>query len=78
MAATASYAYVRDKFRAKNYENNPTDTNVNALIDRFRQMNTYQADVMYDNDTWSAALTAQLFTGMSTRYFSDDRSPCSA
>ncbi|WP_116812279.1 TonB-dependent receptor [Steroidobacter cummioxidans] len=72
-AAAASYAYVKDRFSAKNYDNNPNDSNVNALINRFRPMNTYQADIMYDNEKWSAALTAQLFTGMSTRYFTDDR-----
>lgn len=68
-AAKASYAYVSDEFKAKNWANNPDDVNVNALINRFRPTNTYRADVSYGSGRWSAGTTAEYFTGLRDEYF---------
>ena len=73
-AVTASYTYVMDHFAAKDYAINPNDTtNINALINRFRPPNTYEADVVFGMNRFSATLTAQLYTGNDTRYFSDNQ-----
>jgi iron complex outermembrane receptor protein len=71
-AVTASYTYVMEDFKAKEYEINPDDTsNVNALVNRFRPPNTYQADVVYGMNRFSATVSATLYTGNNTAYFSD-------
>jgi iron complex outermembrane receptor protein len=73
-AVAASYTFVMDEFAAKGFELNPDDrTNVNALINRFRPPNTYQADIVFGLDRFSTTLTAQLYTGSDTAYFSDNR-----
>lgn len=71
-AVRASYSYVKDEFAAKNAQNNPDDTNVNALINKYRPSNKYQADVSYWWNRWSATLSAELSTGIDERYFTDD------
>lgn len=68
----ASYAYVSEDFSAKNWRTNPDDTNVNALINRFRPTNTYQGDVSYTEGRWTASGSVQYLTGLADRYFSAD------
>ena len=70
-AAKFSYAYVSEEFQAKNWANNPDDTNVNALINRFRPTNKYQADVSYNAGRWTASTWAEYSTGLREGYFTD-------
>src|SRR5690606_23783300 len=72
-SARLSYAYVSEEFAAKNWENNPEDVNVNAMINRFRPTNTYQGDVDYTRGPLTANAWAQLLTGLRDEYFTDSR-----
>jgi outer membrane receptor for ferrienterochelin and colicin len=70
---SASYAYVMENFHAKNWKNNPDDTNVDAMINSFRPTNKYQMDVMYHKDKWSGDLSTELYSGLNTRYYTNNR-----
>ena len=72
-AARASYSYVMDNYHAKNWRNNPDDTNVDALINSYRAPNVYQFDVMYQQDKWSADLLTEIYSGLNKAYYTDDR-----
>lgn len=73
-AVSASYSWVKDDFAAKGFALNPEQgTNINALINRFRPTNTYQADVIFGMGRFSATLSTALYTGNDTRYFSDNQ-----
>jgi iron complex outermembrane receptor protein len=71
-AAKFSYAYVSEEFAAKNWENNPDDVNVNALINRFRPTNRYLADVSYRAGRWTASAWGEMLTGLRDEYFTAD------
>lgn len=70
---SGSYTAINEEFKAKNFANNPNDTNINALINKFRPRNSYQADVFFRQGRLSASLATQYYTGNDTRYFSDRR-----
>jgi outer membrane receptor for ferrienterochelin and colicin len=70
--ARLSYAYVNEEFEAKNWRTNPDDINVNALINRFRPRNTYQANATYTAGRWTINGWSDFYTGMSERYFTDE------
>ncbi|MGC3981053.1 MAG: TonB-dependent receptor [Steroidobacteraceae bacterium] len=66
----ASYAYVDEKFEARNFAINTADTtNINALINRFRTPRTYQAEAQFTQGKWSANANVQYLTGNDTTYF---------
>lgn len=70
---TASYAYVMEDFHAKNWKNNPDDSNVDAMINNFRPPNKYQMDVLYHKGKWSGNVSAELYSGLDTRYYTNNR-----
>lgn len=70
---SASYAYVWEDFHAKNWRNNPDDTNVDAMINAFRPTQKYQVDIMYRKDKWSGTLFGEIYSGLNTRYYTNDR-----
>jgi iron complex outermembrane receptor protein len=73
-AVAASYTYVMDEFAVKGFAVNPNDaTNINALINKFRPPNTYQADVVFAMHRFSTTVTGQLYTGSDERYFSSNQ-----
>jgi outer membrane receptor protein involved in Fe transport len=74
-SAGLSYSYVFDRHDAKNYQTNSLDKDmsINALINRLRPLNTYQIDVNFSKKKWDVNLSAQIFSGMSERYFTDSR-----
>ncbi|MGL5512752.1 MAG: TonB-dependent receptor, partial [Sporomusa sp.] len=57
----------------KNWQNNPDDTNVDAMINAFRPTNKYQVDVMYRKDKWSGTLFGEIYSGLNSRYYTNDR-----
>lgn len=65
----ASYAYVADNFHAKNWANNPDDTNVDALINAFRPTNKYQFDLLYHKGKWSGDLMTEVYSGLGSPYY---------
>jgi outer membrane receptor protein involved in Fe transport len=70
----ASYTAISEEFKAQLLATNPNDvTNINALINRFRPRNTYQADVTFQQGRYSTAAMASYYTGSDTAYFSDRR-----
>lgn len=71
-ATKFSYAYVSDTFNAKNWRINPDDTNVNALINRFRPTNVYRGDVTYTAGPWTASGWGEYSTGLRESYFTDN------
>lgn len=50
-----------------------TNDTINAYINTIRPKNRYVADLSYENEKWFSALTATMYTGMSTEYFTDNR-----
>lgn len=72
-SARLSYAYVSEEFAAKNWQNNPDDINVNAMINRFRPTNTYQGDVAWTRGPWTTSAWAQLLSGLRDEYFTGNR-----
>lgn len=69
-----SYAYVMSDFAARFTQIDPNDgLNVNALINRFRPTNEYQADVLFSSGRWTVDGWAELYTGLRAPYFSDNQ-----
>lgn len=69
--ASASYSAVKDEYAAKNWQTNPDDVNVNALINRFRPGNIYRGNLEYVAGRWVVSGWGDFYSGLADPYFTD-------
>lgn len=71
----ASYAYAFDKFKSKNshIESVPQGTTIDDMINAYRPTNIYQLDLNYSKGRWGVGLWAEILSGLSGDYFTDNR-----
>ncbi|MDR2460046.1 MAG: TonB-dependent receptor [Deltaproteobacteria bacterium] len=69
----ASYSYVSDKFKAKNWQIIPVvnGTTIDDMINSYRPRNIYQLDLSYSYKDLNIDLTSELLSGLDSRYFTD-------
>lgn len=76
---SAAYDHMKDDWKAKDGVTLPDNwqsmagSDVNVGINNIRPQNHYSLNIAYENGKWYSGILANLYTGMNTKYFSDNQ-----
>jgi iron complex outermembrane receptor protein len=71
----ASYSYVFEKFKAKNWHIEPilNGTTIDEMINAYRPANIYQIDLSFASQNWNANIWTDIRSGLDQKYFTGHR-----
>lgn len=72
--AGISYSYIHDTFHGKHHEVDPdVGTSTDVLINSIRPTNKYNINIQYNSGKFDADFNTAIYSGMSKKYFTDNR-----